>query len=335
MFTRTCDAITLDDFSAIMGYPPIDFMGIMSSYNCNPLTRNMRNRIVLALESALNLMSAKTGVRGKSLFDRGVVLQSQQPYFMLADYGTKTVRIVRTLGIVEITDDVIFPEASTAAIACGLTLTASETIADVRLIFSDLAKQFGAKIEYTHTGNTLSISTMAYNLIDISIFSEPQPADNIPYLPEIYVDVYIVVESTPDIIFAKPVCATNDLCATESTKGCLLEGRNQIYDVIPLSSSNCSGTPLFYQLAAIQTGLWDLSLVDAIISLMNSRIPMDYCGCDPLINQRFRDDNGVSARYEKVYPYSYSNGFGILTPGAQYAWKTLETLMSNTIVIKS
>lgn len=81
--------LTLDDFCRIMDYEPCEFMGVMSNYECSPLTGEPRRRIISAEESAINMIETQLNARKSSLYDHQDTLSSLHPYFNLLGYTTK------------------------------------------------------------------------------------------------------------------------------------------------------------------------------------------------------------------------------------------------------
>lgn len=342
--TQCESGLTLDVFSRIMDYPPWEFMGVMADYECSPLVPISRARIVEAEANALDMISGEIKHRGRSLFDQNVKLTSRYSYFKLDGYTSKVMTSKQYQAAISV--DTATGDYTTYIATLTATvdeLGACDELYCVRVVWPDhthLGVEFLTDPSIAST--LLTVTARAYNFIDLSDFDGTIPPDAISYLREVTIEVTTIANAIPKALWDPGCCVvlTPDACLDDEcrfivTDGCLREGEDGLYDVRDYWQTCISPIrPKRFEVTVLQPGLWEMAFSDAVVSLANTRLPSDFCGCNKLVNNRFLDDNGMSERYNKVYPYSFNNGFGILAPGAQYAWKTIDRVVSNTIVIK-
>lgn len=327
-----------------MRYPPEMFQGVKTKYTCDPLSCDKRNAYVTAANTAISLMNDQLGRHNLSLTDRAETLKMSAPYFKLDHHLPKIERVAEYTAALQ--TPITTPETivTLSATITALDTTVHEELAYVEVAFDECTcLHLGAEIctDPVINGTSLTFQVHAYDLIDIdNVPAEGLPFDSIPYLSEVTIRLHTRVDSFPRYMWQVWPCSplVAEPCTYQAVNGCLIERNYGIYDVLPgLTTTPCPpiGALDHYELDVINVGLWRDTLADAVVSLMNTRLPIDYCNCDPITNLRYKDDNALSDRYSKVYAYSFYNPFGILAPGAQYAWKCLEPFINNTEVMRA
>lgn len=327
-----------------MRYPAAMFQGVKTQYNCDPLSCEKRGAYVTAAQTAIAMINDQLGRHNLCLSDRAETLMAKAPYFTLDHHLPKQARATQYTATVQTPPTAPGDIVTLAATITALDSTVHEELAYIEVLFSDCTcLHLGVELcaDPVIDGTALTFQVHAYDLIDLdNVPDDGMPADSIPYLSTVKIKLHTRIDSLPRYMWQIWPCSPTptDPCTYYATAGCLIERRFDIYDVLPgPTTTPCPplGKIDHYELDAINVGVWRQTLADAVVSLMNCRLPMDYCNCDPISNLRYKDDNGLSDRFAKVYPYSFYNPFGILAPGAQYAWKSIETLINNTEVFRS
>lgn len=334
---NTLPLLTLDAFARAMRYSPVGaFMGIVYPGACEAIDCNKRNAYASSARAAQRMMDDFLGNAGYSLEDEPETLQARAPYFALHDRAAPITTVTRRVTAL-VTPPVAGDPDRLATLTAIVTLAAGESLVGVAVsLGATQCDRLG--IELTGlpalNGNALVLQTPGYNLVDLGALPDGgAPVDNVPYLEEVYLDLTVQSASVPTAHWAPDACAATP-CTETTTTGCLYQTMHSIYEVRDYygSACLCRGKPEYFSLPVTRPGLWRESLADAMVSLLNTRIPINYCVCDPVANERYRTDTGDTDMYRKAYPYSFSNPFGILMPGAQYAWKQLDMLVSGTKV---
>ena len=335
--------LTLDSFGKITHYDPFVFMGVKLFGLCDPLTCKTRERTVEAYDTAFGMMDSFVASREKSTFDTNVVLESIAPYFDLNGYQPKV--LTETTYAATITYPVGYSKTDYSVIAT-VTLTINaldallhEEFVEALAVFPDLAcKRFGVGFlgDPVFVGNIVTLKARGYNFIDVDNITDPA---NPPYLAAINIVVTTKKDASPLAYWPTANCDNNSACAYTTTGGCLLPTRSGYYDVrfnrycpSGLPTWGNYSEPAKFSLTAMRNGCWRNTWNEALVGLSNCLMAEDFCGCDPLSNQKFREDRGESSRLSKVYPYSYYNIFGITMPGAQRAQKIIELTLGSSVM---
>lgn len=331
--------VTLSQYGRIMRFDPAIFMGVkVGSYTCDPYDLNQREAVVQSLDTAYDMMNTWVVNHGRNMQDSNLTLESTAPYFDLKDCqpGLLTEQFP-TATITYTPGTPLHHRKATLSILIG-SLAAGESIYDVtvlshRFIQKRLGVELIAPNQYDPVSGVLQIYAWAYNFIDVDNIIEGVDADDaVPYLADVPVRVRIMTTANPLAYWRdNTICITpviSQPCTYTSTEGTLVQKRGSVYDVcgytIPCS---CDQMADHYKLNVIKAGIWRDNFHDAVVGLANCLIDESPFECNPLSLYRWRDDQGIGEKWDRVYRYSYWNPFGVLAPGAQRAWKAIENSM--------
>lgn len=326
---------TLDDLYGITRFDACSFMGVAIAGKCDPPALDARDSIVKAVQTAIDMMNDLLETSDYHLEDQQQLLKGSAPYFYLNKQ--EPVTIITT----EYDGSVAYPVSPTglrcdeiATITANITaLETNETFLDARIIFPDcILKRLGVEFCGVYlTGQTLTLKTKAYNLIDLDNAGDNHADDTMPYLDTVRVAVRTQKPSVPLVYWQTKSCSCGSCAEFTSTNACInQDGREaNLYNVsgiIPPTNENCCSHrhQTSYALNVVRRGVYRPALADSIVSLMNCLLPENLCSCNPITNQRWADDNGNGPKWASTYRYSFWNPFGIASPGAQKAWKSIQ-----------
>lgn len=338
--------MTLDSFASITHYDPFIFMGVKLFGLCDPIDCQQREDILRAFHSSFGMMNSLVTQRSKFMFDTNDTIETVVPHFDLNGYLPKT--ITKTTYTASIAYPVPqnktgYTDVATLTLTINaLDATLHEQFYDALVAFDPLGcKRFGVAFlaDPVLSGVTLTLKAHAFNFIDIDNIVDPA---NPPFLTTVDVVVSTIKDSVPLAYWMIDACGTavsGAPCTYQTTEGCLLPTRYGEYDLrydplcygsYPLYGNFMS--PAKFSLSVVRLGVWvDDTWPNAMVSLANTLIPESYCSCNPLANERWQDDQGRGAKWEKTYRYSFWNPFGIASPGAQTCWKVMEMTLGSSV----
>jgi len=178
---------------------------------------------------------------------------------------------------------------------------------------------------------TFAFTARAYNFLALDTL----PAGDL--LATVSVKVLTSSPSSPVATFTQYGCPStttdpcDDTCAPVTTCEACLQVTGDV-GVININSCLCVGQCVGYEYDLFSAGIWRAHWQEAIISLMNTMLPIDYCVCEAVTNERWAVDRGERESAIRLEASSLWNPFGILMPGAQRAWFIVEPAMSQTQV---
>lgn len=332
-------AVTLTHYGRIMRFDPAIYMGVkVALYTCDPYTPDQREQVYEAINNAYDMMNTWVVNHGRNMHNENLMLESAAPYFDIKDCqpGLLTEQFLTASIVYEISAPLHHRKATLSALVGPLAT--GQSVYDVEVLgYQFKQRRLGvtqiAPFHYDSVTGVCTLYARAYNFIDVDNIIEGVDADDaVPYLTDVPVRVRILTAANPLAYWRdNTICITpviSQPCTYTSTEGTLVRKRGSVYDVcgytIPCS---CDQLADHYTLNVVKSGIWKSNFQDAVVGLHNCLIDESIYRCNPLSLYRWRDDQGIGEKWDRVYRYSFWNPFGILAPGAQRAWKAIENSM--------
>jgi hypothetical protein len=335
-------------------------MGLMSPGDtCKPFDCLKRDVYVQAERDSMDMIKIALDRLGYSACDQLRKQFSHAPYFSIANnlVAEKRKYYSATASISGIPAPVAGEFGRCNNIAnlmvdlSSLNITACETIIEVTVDWGD-CKCKRLPVEWcgdiSTVGNILTLSAKAYNFVDLDAHPMCVNEDVATYLGSVKVNIVTTQPSKPDVHwYAKQTCACNVMtttqpCSDNCIHACVGEacieqtGETSLivsgWECSKPCTSNCAEYPVMFTLETWQSGMWSDSWSRAVLGLMNSKLPYEFCdACHPMSTLLYEQDTKLP---ERAYPTMYRNGFGLMTPGAYFAYATIMQSISHSTVIQ-
>lgn len=336
-------AITLGAYSRIMRFNPAIFMGVkVATYAPNPYSMDQREQVVQSIETAYSMMDTWVVTHGHTLFDQHLVLESTAPYFDLTNCSPATLTSTELTASITYTPGVPLHNRIATLTALFGAIPMYSSIYDVTVLQDEeQQKRLGVELlhGFVYNGSVITATARAYNFIDVDNITEGMVAeDAVPYLNEVTIRVRVLTPAVPKAYWPIALVSyphgcyptpTQMACDYVTSDGTLALDKNNIWSVCDYGQPcHCTFPSRKFTLDVIRKGIWGNDFPDAMISLANNFVDESVFVANPLSLYRWRDDQGVGEKWDRVYRYSmWTAAFGISSPGAQKAWKALDRSM--------
>ena len=326
--------ISLDDYSELMGSPVTAIAGITveGDTSCGPLSCGQRSRLISDLEWAESMIESELGRYGISLYYKGAQILTDQPYAIKETSDMVGVlRTVETVVVTSITNGIVtldflldtddFDEACDTILSYAVKTPVEGGFA-TRWITQD---RDGLLVSLTAKDANVSV-------VDCD-------TGEVSYAESVTIITTILKPTGPRMTRSSSGCSVDDesecgRCGGECyVDGCYRQsGASTLLMDFSAQPCVCGGRLSYYTADIVKAPVErKRHILDAIVSLANSRGTLNDCGdCSSALRERVARDNGVLSTTTKdmreTVPYLFVNPFGVFTPGAVTAWRTVERL---------